>query len=169
MQEVKLQVKETINGEAVLKTVSYEVDEMTFMQFTRLMDVIKEAFKELQGDEGMNSFMESLFGGGFKIDENTTPQEVIQQADQDFIVKLMGGFEFLAGKLPDRALQLVSVLSDIPVEVLNKQKFVKVFDVYDAVIEVNDIEAIVNRAKKSLAGTVAKVKFMQLVKKATQK
>lgn len=169
MEEVKLITKEIVNGETVQKTQTFEIEEISFEQFARLLNVVKKTFKELQEDGGMNEFMQEMFGSDSKIViDESTPQEIIDELDEQFFVKLLGGLEFIAGVLPNRFIEIIATISDIEKEILQKQKLLKVMDVYDAVIEANDIELLVERVKKSMRVTMIKMKLMGKVKQATQ-
>lgn len=165
MIELKLPIKENQNGEETLITKTFVIDELSFLQFTKLLKALNKAFDELKNDGAMNEFIESVFGEKIEVD---TPKELLEQLDKEFLVKAMGAFNFLSVKLPDSLMEILSVLSGIDQKVIESQKMVKVMDVYDAVIEANDIEALVNRLKKSFGATVAAMKFLKLKRKATQ-
>jgi DNA-binding response OmpR family regulator len=113
----------------------------------------------------MNELLENVFGA-----ETTpeTPQEVLDQLDNEFLTKALGAMEFLAVKLPERFIEILAVLSAIEKDILKKQKMVKLADVYDAVIEANNVELLIARIKKSLGVTKAAMKFLNLRKKVTQ-
>jgi hypothetical protein len=165
MIEVKLPTKEKQGDEVVTVTKSFVIEEASFFQFAKLLKILNKAFDELKADGEMTQFLESVFG-----DETTpeTPTEIMEELDKDFMVKAMGAFNFLAVKVPDRVMDIMSTLSGIEKDFLEKQKMVRVMDVYDAILEANDIEALVERLKKSFGATKAATKFLNLKRKATQ-
>jgi hypothetical protein len=79
--------------------------------------------------------------------------------DQDVITKAVNSFETLAVHLPEHAFKLLGIVSRIKTEVLETQEFERVFEIYDTVLEVNNIEELINRAKKSLSLTQTMFKF----------
>jgi hypothetical protein len=163
--EVKLIQKQNKDGEISAITKTFVIDDISFFQFGRLLKVLDKTFEELKKDDSMTEFIENVFGEDVDI-QNT--EDAIAEMDSDFLVKAMGAFNFIAVKLPDRAIELVSVLSGIEKELLEQQKLAKVLDVYDAVIEANDIEALITRLKKSWGATKAAMKYLNLRQKATQ-
>lgn len=165
MIELKLPIKTVQDGEESIITKTFVIDELSFFQFAKLLKVLDKAFTELKKDNEMNEFIESVFGAQIEAD---TPKEVMEQLDKDFMSKAMGAFNFLAVKLPDRLMEILAVLSGIEQRIIENQKMAKVMDVYDAIIEANDIEALVNRLKKSFGATVAAMKFLNLKQKVTQ-
>jgi hypothetical protein len=165
MQEIKLPIKVKKDGEESIVTKTFVIEDLSFGQFTALLKVLSKAFDELKADGEMNAFLENVFGA--EIDPDS-PQEMLDQLDNEFLVKAMGAFEFIAVKLPERFLEIMAVLSDIDKEVLREQKMVKIADVYDAVIEANDLEVLIARLKKSLGATKTAMKFLNLRKKVTQ-
>lgn len=165
MIEVKLPVKTTENGEESVITKTFVIDELSFFQFAKLLKVLNKAFEELKADNEMNQFIETVFGQNVQAD---TPQEMLAQMDKEIMVKAMGAFNFLAVKLPERLMEIVSTLSGVEQSILEAQKIAKVMDVFDAIIEANDIEALVERVKKSFGATAAAMKFLNLKRKATQ-
>lgn len=165
MQEVKLPIKVKKDGEESIITKTFVIEDLSFGQFTELLKVLSKAFDELKADGEMNAFLENVFGADVTAD---TPQELIEQLDNEFLTKALGAFEFIAVKLPERFLELMAVLSDIDKETLRAQKMVKIADVYDAVIEANDLEVLIARIKKSLGATKTAMKFLNFRKKVTQ-
>lgn len=144
----------------------HEIDDINLIQFEQMMKVVKEIFQELQKDDSLVGLLNDLFGGGMKPGENE-PEELEMKMDMEFVQKAIGSFETLAVKMPAQAFKLLSVLSGIDIEILRKQKVLDVMDIFDAVVEENDLERLINRVKKSLVGTVAKVKLLQLARKVT--
>lgn len=60
---------------------------------------------------------------------------------------------------PEKVVELLANASGIKYDVLKKQELETTIDVFDAVVEVNDIQALVNRLKKS-KGTFSQITAM---------
>lgn len=144
----------------------HEIEDINLIQFEQMLKVIKEIFQELQKDTSLVSLLDDMFGGKGNTGESNQ-EDVETNMDMQFVQKAIGSFDTLAVKMPAQAFKLLSVLSGVDIEILRQQKVSDVFDIFDAVIEENDIERLINRAKKSLVATVAKAKFLQLARKAT--
>lgn len=133
----------------------HSVEALNLLQFQELMKVIKDIFTKVDQDKQLKELFKELFDS----------EEDDEQADIAFVAKLTGSFETLAVYLPEQAFKLLSILSGVKYDVLVQQKAIDAMDIYDAVIEENDIEKLWKRAKKSLAATKAKLTFIQLGKK----
>lgn len=141
------------------------IEDIDLLQFEKMMEVIKDIIQEAKNDESLNDLVISVFGG--KDPGELESEELAEKEDLEFIMKAVNSFDVLAVRMPKQALKLVSVLSGIDLDTIRQQKVIDLFDIYDAVLEENDIERLVNRVKKSLSVTVAKTKFLQLARKAT--
>jgi hypothetical protein len=159
--QVKLPMKEIVEGQEQIVTKSYFVDEPSFAQFAKLMRVLNKVWGELKDDEEMTGFIDSLFAEDVEGKESS-------DMDKDFMMKAMGAFDFLAVKLPERLIEIIAVLSAIDQDILEKQKITKVLDVYDAIFEANDMEVLIARIKKSFGATKKAMAFIRKKDKATQ-
>jgi hypothetical protein len=168
-QTITLKVKETQGEETIVKKINHEIEEIDLFQFTKTLKVLKDILSTLQEDESVKDFFESAFGENPSVEgiDKENAEELIKKMDEEFLMKAVGSFEALAVRLPEKAFELLSILSGIKLEVLQKQKLVDVLDIFDAVVEVNDIEKTVTRLKKSLGSTMNKLKFLRKVKEAT--
>ncbi|WP_445506791.1 hypothetical protein [Niallia sp. 03190] len=151
-----------------IRKETHEIEDINLIQYVEMMKVVNEIIKELQQDDSLKGFVSDIFGDQYKTSESDA-EELVKEMDASFVLKAVNSFQTLAIKMPEKAFKLISVLSGIDLEVLKKQKFIDVMDIYDAIIEENDIEKLVNRIKKSLALTVTRMKFKELVTKAAQK
>jgi hypothetical protein len=142
----------------------HEIEDINLLQFEKMMEAIKEIIHELRSDGSLTDLVSQTFEGEVKPDE---AEEDELAKDADFIMKIVNSFETLAIRMPKQAFKLLSVLSGVELSLLLQQKFIDVLDIYDAVVEENDIERLVNRVKKSLSVTMAKTKFLNLTRKAT--
>jgi len=153
--------------EGNVKKENHEVEEIDVLQFKQLMKTVKEIMARVNENEDLKVLFGSLTNGQGLDDE-----EAGAAADQDVITKAIASFDMLAVELPDQAFKLLSILSGVTPDVMEKQKLKDVMDIYDAVLEENDMEDLVKRAKKSLALTQTKFKFkdfMEKVKTTTEK
>jgi hypothetical protein len=143
------------------------IEDINLIQFEQMMGTIKEIIKEMKNDESLSDLLSNILDGTSKDEEN--PEELVKQLDNDFVLKLANSFETLAVRMPQQAFKLLSVLSGVELDILRQQKFIDVLDIYDAILEENDLERLISRVKKSLALTGAKLKFQSLIKRATLK
>lgn len=170
--QITLKVKDEDGN---IQKQQHEIEDINLLQFEQTMKVIKDIFVQLQEDESLKDLFTSLFRESADEEENNESTEEENQVidlqdvkDQQFIANLVNSFETLTMKLPGEAFRLLSVLSDIEINTLRKQKLMDVMDIYDAVIDENDLERLWKRAKKSLAATKVKMSFMKITRKATQ-
>lgn len=152
---IQLKIKDKSGN---VKVENHEIEEIRLDQYIGMMKVLNDALKTINGNEGVIQLIDFI---GTKADS----QESDKQQDIRFAYAVISSFETLAVKFPEHAVHLVSTLSDISVDVLKAQKLSTIFDVYDAVITENDIEKLMNRAKKSLALTKTRVKIKGLISK----
>ncbi|MED4234403.1 hypothetical protein [Priestia megaterium] len=153
--------------EGNVKKENHEVEEIDVLQFKQLMKTVKEIMAKVNENEDLKVLFGSLTNG-----QGLDDDEVGAVADQDVITKAIASFDMLAVELPDQAFKLLSILSGVDLDVMEKQKLKDVMDIYDAVLEENDMDDLINRAKKSLALTQTKFKFknfMEKVKTTTEK
>lgn len=139
-----------------VESVQHEVESVNLLQVQKSLVVVKDIFEVVQKDESLKQ----AFGELFK-DTDTDSDET--EKDNAFIGQLLGAFDTLLLNIPDKAFELLGVLSGINKEVLLQQKAEDVFDIYDAILEVNDIEKLISRAKKSLAVTKSTINFKNLI------
>ncbi|PAE17293.1 hypothetical protein CHH91_04620 [Virgibacillus sp. 7505] len=152
--QVKIKEQDTV------RTESHEIEDIEFWQYEEMMKVVTDVFSEAERNPEVAAMVNDFLGSL----ENENDDLVL---DQKFIKGIIGSFELFAVKLPGHAIKLVSVMSGIDLAILKKQKLMKVLDIYDAVIEENDIEALVERGKKSFAKTKRKLAFKIGVAKVT--
>jgi hypothetical protein len=162
---IQLKVKDQ---EGNVKTENREVEEITFKQFEDLMKEINEVIKEMRSQDSLKGFANAAFSGEMDLG-NATGQEIMAKMDKDFLMNLVQSFESLSVLMPAKAREILSVLSDIDSELIKEQKMSAVLDIYDAILEENDIEKLISRVKKSLALTKTKMSFQNLIQKVTKR
>lgn len=152
MAKIKLTIKNGDNKESV----QFEIDRVTTLQMIKLKNEISSIAKELKGNGDLAEFMEILFDDDIPTDlddDDAKVQALEKLEDQRFMAGLAGAFDKLIDVLPDRAFNILSIISGIEKDILEKVYFDELFDVYDAIMEENDIEKIVNRVKQSFFAT----------------
>lgn len=150
--KVTIKIKE---GNTVKKE-QHEIEEINILQMTRAIKVIKDILDTASKDEHLLALLTEFF---------TEEKSVEEVAPQSFASHLIGSLDVLLIEVPEKAFELLSVLSGIEYDIFMQQKPEEVFDIYDAILEVNDIERLITRAKKSLALTKAQKIFMNLIPK----
>ncbi len=151
--KVTLKIKE----DNKVETIQHEVEELNILQVTRAIKTIKDIFSLAQRDENLQALLTEVFEEA----QEETEQEA-SLSGQNIGKHLIGAMDVLLVEVPDKAFELLSILSNIDYDTFMQQKAEDVFDIYDAVIQVNDIEKLVNRAKKSFELTKGQVKVMNL-------
>lgn len=134
----------------------FEIDRVTTFQMLKLKNEVGAIMKELKGNGELGSFMDMLFKEDAipNLDSDDAKAQALESLkDQRFMTGLASAFDKLLDTLPDRAFNILSILSGIDAEVLKKTYFDELFDVYDAIMSENDIEKIVDRVKTSFFGT----------------
>lgn len=160
MSKIKLVIKEGNTKE----TQEFEIDRVTTFQMLRLKTEIGHIMKELKGNGELVGIIEGLFedqnsqsaesGNDMKADKADIQKQALEKAkDQRFINGLATGFDKILDTVPERAFNILSILSGIDADTLKKTYFDEIFDVYDAIMAENDIEKMVERIRKSFSGT----------------
>lgn len=152
--KINLKIKE----DNKVETIQHEVEEIGLFQLTGAIKVIKDVLKLAQNDPNLQSLIEEIF-------EEEEGKNALDNLDNRFMQKLIGAMDVLLEEVPDKAFELLAILSDVDHDVFMQQKAVEVFDIYDAIITVNDVDKLIRRAKKSLALTKAQVKVMNIFQK----
>lgn len=155
---VTLKIK---SEEGTIINKQHEIEAINGYQFENVMKVVNNIMRELQQDQSLKSLFSSLFG-----DQDVRDVDLAKM-NTDILMNAVNSFESLFIMMPGRAYELLAVLCDVDVDVLKSQKVEDLFNFYDAVLEQNDIERLISRVKKSLALTQTKMKFLNMIKKAT--
>lgn len=146
--------------------VPFKVESITILQFQLILKVVKDIIKAAQKDSDVLGTIEELMNPKpVFVEEGANREEVEAAADRVYFEKIMEAMELLLEVLPDKAFELMAVASGINKELLVAQKAEMIFDIIEAVDESNDINALVKRAKKSLAAIMTKYQFKAFTKK----
>lgn len=157
--KVAIKIKE---GNAV-HTEQREIEDINILQMTKAIKVVKDILDVVRKDKHLQAVLEEIFSEAQEEDGQEKGAE--EFFTKDFAGNLIGAIDVLLMEIPEKIFELMSVLSGIDYEIFMQQKPEEVFDIYDAILEVNDIEKLVNRAKKSLALTKAQKDIMSLFQK----
>jgi hypothetical protein len=173
MTKVTLTAEEKQGDKLVVTTEDFEIRKIKLKQFTQTLSHVKDIMKALGEDDNLKSLITQATGGGPELYDaegmtEAQVEELMKKADTDFILKAIGAFEQVAVILPDHAIALLATLSGIDKAKLEEQDLEVVLDIMDAVLVVNDIEALIQRVKKSFGQTIGKLKFLQVRKEVTQ-
>ncbi|WP_263707997.1 hypothetical protein [Shouchella tritolerans] len=152
MTTVNLNIK-TDDG---VEQIKHKIEAIGLIQLEKSMRVVKEIFDVLKNDEQLLDVVNDLF------------EEAENMTDEQLVQGLVGSFETLTVRLPEKAVELLSILSDIDIDTLRAQKVMDVFDIFEAVIEENDVEKLIKRAKKSLSVAKTAFKFLKKEKEETK-
>lgn len=157
--KVNLKIKEDNKTE----TIQHEIEELNLIQVTRAIKTIRDVIKLAQDDENLKELLEEVFDEAQEDGEDAE-----EEFGKDIAQKLFGALDILLVEVPEKAFELLAIMANIEHKVFMQQKPEDVFDIYDAVIQVNDIEKLINRAKKSLELTKSQVKVMSIFQKKKQ-
>lgn len=157
--KVNLKIKEDNKTE----TIQHEIEELNLIQVTRAIKTIRDVIKLAQDDENLKELLKEVFDEAQEDGEDAE-----EEFGKDIAQKLFGALDILLVEVPEKAFELLAIMANIEHKVFMQQKPEDVFDIYDAVIQVNDIEKLINRAKKSLELTKSQVKVMSIFQKKKQ-
>lgn len=144
--------------ENTVESIQHDVEKLSLLQFSQSIKAINEIIKIISKEPALEALMQELLA-----DDEQSNLEM----DQRFLGILASSFETLLLHIPEEVTKLLAIMSGVKLEVLQVQALEDVFDIYDAILEVNDIEKLVVRAKKSLAVTKKTAAFMNKVQQAT--
>lgn len=153
------------------KEVSETID-IKPMNIFQIRDVSKELnklLKDIKGNESFSNALNNFFDTAAKNKERNnetirlaqeegrdvlqeqifSTRDTLSQVGGEFVTDIMGSLEIILEDTPEMLTRVLSVASNIDHNLLNVQDPYTFLDVFDAVVEVNDIEKLVERLKKS--------------------
>ncbi|MEE6134617.1 hypothetical protein [Priestia sp. GS2] len=163
-KQVTLQIESIENDDLVVTSKTFVIRKAKFVQLTQLMSVITDVVKEVKGDADLKGLFNS-----FSRPVNESDKAAVEKAEMAILDKATAALPTLAVKLPNQVLEILSTLSRIDKKILEEQELADIFQVYNAVLEENNVEEIIETAKKSLELTKSKFNFKGLVERVTQK
>lgn len=148
---------------------TFEIKPMNVFQVMRLSKEINNLLSDIKGNEHLKNALNNYFdtsaankeknnaaikkaqaeGREVLAEEIYTSRDTLSQVGGDFINDILGSLEILLSDAPETATELISIASNIQGDVLKAQDLYVFLDVFDAAVEVNDIEKLVARLKKS--------------------
>lgn len=138
---------ENMQGEDVTKEVN--IKRMKTKQYGRVMSVVGGLTRRVTEDEALMNTVKTQI---FKIyDEDWKDQETGQLLESirgKLQGDLIGSFGFALEFFPDELTKLIAAASNLSVEVIEALEIESLFDVVEAVIEVNDIKRLQELGKK---------------------
>src|SRR5690606_9084211 len=103
-----------------------------------------------------------VYQGGRKFDESKyegsglSPEEIaeekqrfIDMKDAQFAQSALKIFRILLGKIPDHVIEVMSAVTRIDVELILDQEPVRLFDIFEAILQTNDVMELIERGKGS--------------------
>lgn len=157
--------KKNDQGKITTEEEKFTIDRMTFLQIINLTKEIKAIAENIKNNRDLVSVLESLYGDKEKAPEGMDPEELEALKDQRMLSGIAGGFTDILEHFPEHAINILSIASGIPEEILVSAYAEEVLDVFDAIIEENDIVKLWKRVQKSFFNV--KDHWTGLVKKAT--
>lgn len=127
-----------------------EIQPINIFQLTESLKIVQRILDILKKEGQLVGFIDELFaaeGNGELTDE---------QRDKMLIANLAGSLDTLLITVPELAVELIAKVAGVKLETMREQEVETLFDVLDAIVNVNDIERIVERAKKFFAVTKLK-------------
>lgn len=168
MTKVTLMIDKEVDGKTYTDEVEYNIKKVNFLKFADVTKLITEIIEIVKNDKRLTEVFSKLFVAQQIGEEENMTAEDRAARDQEFFGKIVHCFETLAFEIPKKALELLALLSGIDKENLGEQDFFVFMDVYDAVLEENDIPKLIERVKKSLGLTKNVLKLKQLVQNVNQ-
>lgn len=153
-------------GNIIKEENQFTVDRISFMAMIDLMKQVGSVLDEVKQNENLKAMIEGMFDGTFEVDEKEADnvdeerkrrmEQLEKMKDERFMNGLTQSLGILMNEMPDRALKLISTASEIDEDVIKRAYADEIMDVFDAIIDENDIVKLVGRVKKSLTNTKAK-------------
>jgi hypothetical protein len=133
-----------INGE----DQNVKIEKMKVKQLKKALKKIQEIINLVENEESTSELISYFLDMDVKPgDEGAALNDALE--DKIFIENLLGAFKILFNRIPDEITELLSIVSGIEEEVLDEQDYDTLFDIVQAIIEENDIKAMIERAKQT--------------------
>src|SRR5699024_1245614 len=142
-------------------TEQEEIKSVEVNQLRNIIKTLKGIIDVVQDDENIQQVL-------YEMLENEQQGEDMKEFGMRIIGNLINSLDVLLHEIPENIIQLLADLSGIDYDLLIEQKIEEVLDVYDAVIQENDIERLIERAKKSSALTKKLMKISSIIPANTQ-
>lgn len=135
----------------------FVIERIRLGQFMALKREVGGALKDLKGNGDIKRLFETALGDDGILNEEMNDDEQVQALealkDERFINGLASAFDILIETVPERAYNMIAILSDIPAEKLEQAYLEEILDVYDAIMSENDVATLAERVQKSFFNT----------------
>lgn len=170
---VQVTLKTYENNKEVSETVN--IRPMNVFQIRSVSKEINALLKDIKANESLQSALNNYFdtaeenkkrnnetirkaqeeGRDVLQEQIYTTRNTLEQVGGQFITDVMGSLEILLEDAPEMLTRVLAVASNVEHNLLNEQDPYTFLDIFDAVVEVNDLEKLVERLKKSSASLKA--------------
>lgn len=157
------------NNKEVNETIN--IKQMNAFQIKKLAKEINGLLKDINGNDHFRNALNNFFdksaenkelnkeiirkaqkeGKDVLEEQIYSTRDTIEQVGGQFVTDIMGSMEILLSDAPETATELLSIAANIDSQLLDAQNAYTFLDVFDAVVEVNDLEKLKERLKKSQA------------------
>lgn len=152
------------------KTTDVEIEKMDMYQMLKVSKDISKVVNFINANDKVGKIMKHYNQAKDDVNKlyqeqyNEQKKQKIAEKDMQLVnvnetafvkaleygrVELLDGLSEMLVELPSTVFDILATASGISKEILEKQNFDTFMDVVDATVEVNDLQAIVNRIKKS--------------------
>lgn len=148
---------------------TFEIKPMNVFQVMRLSKEINNLLSDIKGNEHLKNALNNYFeqsaenkeknnaaiekaqaeGRDVLAEQIYSTRDTISQVGGDFINDVLGSLEILLSDAPETLTELIATASNIDSNVVKSQDLYVFLDIFDAVVEVNDVNKLVERLKKS--------------------
>lgn len=146
------------------ETFGHEITALTPFQYMSVSKILHNMLQKLKEDQSVQKLIQQIADS---IDEDSSWQDILRVGGSELIDSGLGSVSFLLDVVPEEFMDLISVASGIEKNTLLSQDMDKFFDIVDECIEVNNIQGLVDRLKKSGKSLAKKVNFQKLTQEAT--
>lgn len=120
------------------------IGRMKVKQLKQALKKIQEVINLVQAGEGTSELIEYFMG---MDKEPGSVNDALE--DKMFIDNILGAFKVLFHKLPDEITELLAIVSGVDEEIIDDQEYDVLFEVFEAIIQENDIKGMIDRAKNT--------------------
>lgn len=161
----------TKDSEGKTSQEQYVIEPVNLRKITKAILIIKDVIGLAKEDENLQNLLNEFFeeaevqyvqGGKEKKETKAEKEKKDDEFAGNLMTHLTGALDILLMEIPEKAIELMSAVSGVEYDVLMEQQADEVFDVYDAIVEVNDIAKLIARGKKSLGLTQSQLKVMNI-------
>lgn len=133
--------------DAEKKPFVHVVEELSIFQLAKTLSTFKEIVGLAKENQSVSELVDMAFAA---FDEEGKKNK---DADGPALTDPIDALQVLLEQLPEQTIRILSIMSGIDRDTLERQKGIVIFDVYNAIITANDMKEFIERAKKSLEVT----------------